>query len=181
VAEPFLKYAHVERERRWLVDPATPLPEGDDVLAIVDRYVTGSRLRLREVRAADGTLTRKLGHKVRLGSGPEEVACTSLYLDAGEWELLSALPSVELRKQRTRLRLGGTIVAVDVFAGHCAGLVLVEVDGSPDLLPSDAGLAVVAEVTTDERFTGGGLADASREQVLAALAAYGVVPVGDPG
>jgi len=176
VSGPSLKYANVERERRWLLDPAARLPECDDVLAIEDRYVTGSRLRLRETLAADGHRVRKLGHKVRLGDGPEEIACTSLYLDDEEWELLLALPAAELRKERRRLRLGGRIVAVDVFAGHCAGLVLVEVDGAPDLDPRDAGLPVLAEVTTDERLTGGALAAASREDVRATLAAYGVDP-----
>jgi len=61
-----LKYAVVERERRFLV---TSVPDGVvSSTAIVDRYVDGTRLRLREMRAADGTVTRKLGHKVRLGT-----------------------------------------------------------------------------------------------------------------
>lgn len=171
-----LKYANVERERRWLVDPAGPLPACDDVLAIVDRYVHGSRLRLRETRATDGSCVRKLGHKVRLGAGPEEIACTSLYLDEAEWDLLAGLPGTQLMKERRRLRVDGRVVAVDVFAGACAGLVLAEVDGAPDLEPAAAGLAVVAEVTTDERFTGGALAVATRADVRAALAAYGVDP-----
>ncbi len=171
---PSLKYANVERERRWLLDPATVLPAGDDALTIVDRYLTGSRLRLREARTADGTPTRKLGHKVRLGAGPEEIACTSLYLDQGEWDLLAGLPGDELRKERHRLRAGGGLIAVDVFAGVCAGLVLAEVDGVPGPVPADAGLVAVAEVTRDERFTGGALAAASRAEVVAALAAYGL-------
>ncbi|GAA2152728.1 hypothetical protein GCM10009844_36270 [Nocardioides koreensis] len=176
MSDPSLKYANVERERRWLLDPTTPLPGGDDVLTIVDRYVLGSRLRLRETLAVDGSRVRKLGHKVRLGEGPEEIACTSLYLDEGEWGLLLALPAAELRKERRRLRIDGRVVAVDVFAGDCAGLVLVEIDGARDLSPADAGLDPVAEVTADERFTGGALAAAARADVCAALAAYGLVP-----
>ncbi len=70
-----LKYAVVERERRWLV---RRIPEGvSSTKDIVDRYVTGTRLRLREVREADGTVVRKLGQKVRLSDGPAEVACTN--------------------------------------------------------------------------------------------------------
>lgn len=175
---PPLKYAHVERERRWLLDPAAPLPGTGDELLITDLYVIGSRLRLREVRAADGTLTRKLGHKVRLGEGPEAVACTNFYLDEGEWELLVQLPAQELVKRRRRLhvagRIDGHLVAVDVFAGHCSGVVLAEVDGAPDLTPADVGLVALAEVTADERLTGGGLAAAGAEQVRAVLELYGV-------
>ena len=60
-----LKYAVVERERRFLV---SRLPEvAHERRRIVDRYVTGTRLRLREVVTEDGIVTRKLGHKVRLG------------------------------------------------------------------------------------------------------------------
>ena len=173
---PSLKYAQVERERRWLLAPGTPLPDCDDVLQVVDRYVAGTRLRLRETTAGDGAVIRKLGHKVRLGDGPEEIACTSIHLDAAEWALLVALPAAELRKQRRRLRVDGRIVAVDVFAGHCSGLVMVEVDGDPDLGPAAVGLSAVAEVTADERLTGGALAVASRPEVRGTLAAYGVEP-----
>src|SRR5215469_13457471 len=81
-----LKYAVVERERRFLV---SKLPDvALERRRIVDRYITGTRLRLREVVTEDGVVTRKLGHKVRLGEGPREIACTSLYLDDDEWDVL---------------------------------------------------------------------------------------------
>jgi hypothetical protein len=93
-----LKYAVVERERRFLV---AKLPGGvHERRRIVDRYVISTRLRLREVVTEDGVVTRKLGHKVRLGEGPREIACTSLYLDNDEWDLLCALPAKTLRKVR---------------------------------------------------------------------------------
>ena len=72
-----LKYAHVERERRWLLAAVPDLPEHARRLDIVDRYVNGTRLRLREVTEA-GVVTRKLGQKVRLGKGAAEVAHTSV-------------------------------------------------------------------------------------------------------
>jgi CYTH domain-containing protein len=170
-----LKYAHVERERRWLLSgvPAGVTPES--TLTITDRYLTGTRLRLREVVAGDGSVARKLGQKVRLGAGPEEIANTNLYLDEVEWAALADLPGDELRKERRRVRLGGVMVAVDVFAGHCEGLVLAEVDrgdGEDPGLPD--GLPVVVEVTGDEFFTGGSLAAASREDVLASLGRAGI-------
>lgn len=165
-----LKYAHVERERRWLLSGTPGGVVVESTLTITDRYLTGTRLRLREVVADDGSVVRKLGQKVRLGTGAEEIAHTNLYLDAAEWAALSVLPGDALRKERRRVRLGSVTVAVDVFAGHCEGLVLAEVDrgdgedhGLPDRLP------VVAEVTGDEFFTGGSLAAVSREDVLAAL------------
>ena len=149
-----LKYAVVERERRYLV---AAVPEGvATTLDIVDRYVTGTRLRLREVRAADGTVTRKLGHKVRLGDGAAEVACTNLYLDDAEWALLSTLPSRPLRKRRHLVRREGLVVAVDE---HEDGTLVAEIDdgerpadGVPDWLD------VLEDVSDDEAWTGAGLA-----------------------
>lgn len=149
-----LKYAVVERERRYLL---TRLPEGVTTTRdIHDRYVEGTRLRLREVREADGTVTRKLGHKVRLDGGPREVACTNFYLDDDEWALLTALPAHCLRKRRHLVHRDGLLVAVDE---HEDGTLVAEIDdrGQPsDVVPE--WLDVVRDVTGDEAWTGAGLA-----------------------
>lgn len=118
-----LKYAVVERERRFLV---ASLPEGvAEVREIVDRYVDGTRMRLREVRHKDGSVVRKLGHKVRLGDSAAEVACTNLYLDDAEWAVLAALPARVLRKRRHLVQRGGLTVAVDE---HEDGTLVAEID-----------------------------------------------------
>lgn len=120
---PSLKYAVVERERRYVV--ATLPPHVTSTKEITDRYITGTRLRLREVREQDGTVTRKLGHKVRLAPGPEEVACTTFYVDDEEWDLLSALPARTLRKRRHLVEADGWLVAIDELAD---GSLLAEID-----------------------------------------------------
>lgn len=144
-----MKYAVVERERRWLLAEPPPVPEGATRLHIVDRYVDGTRLRLRETTDDAGTVVRKLGHKVRLGAGAAEVAHTSLYLDDAEWDLLAALPARTLTKTRTLVPDGDGHVAVDV---HADGTVVAEIDGDGEL-PS--GWPVVREVTAEEEYTGG--------------------------
>lgn len=159
---PPLKYAVVERERRWLLDGLPPGEvEGDrEVVLVEDRYVRGTRLRLRQVTSADGTVVRKLGHKVRLGDGgPAEVACTSLYLDDTEWDLLAGLPSDRLTKRRVRHEQDGAVVAVDEFLDDLAGLVLGEIDrrDGPEVEPPGE-WRVVREVTAEEAFTGSELA-----------------------
>ncbi len=147
-----LRYARVERERRWLLDGPPPLRDDAERRLIVDRYVTGTRLRLRETTAADGTVVRKLGHKVRIGEGAHEVAHTSIYLDDAEWDLLVTLPARTLTKTRTLVPTAAGHVAVDV---HADGRVVAEIDGEGEL-PGD--WPVVREVTDDEAYTGGGLA-----------------------
>ncbi len=149
-----LKYALVERERRFLM-ASLPADVGSPK-QIVDRYLTGTRLRLREVREDDGTAIRKLGHKVRLGDGPAEVACTNFYLDDAEWAVLSALPARVLRKARHLVHSDGLVVAIDVHEG---GTVIAEIDDGDqpsELVP--AWLDVVQDVTGDERWTGAQLA-----------------------
>lgn len=149
-----LKYALVERERRYLL---ASLPEGvTDTRDILDRYVTGTRLRLREVRAVDGTITRKLGHKVRLTEGPAEIACTNLYLNDQEWAILITLPARLLRKRRHLVKRDGMLVAVDE---HHDGTLIAEIDDHDQ--PSDfvpAWLDVLQDVTNDEAWTGARIA-----------------------
>ena len=149
-----LKYAVVERERRYRLGR---LPDGvSSSKEILDRYVTGTRLRLREVRDSDGTVTRKLGHKVRLTDGPAEVACTNFYLDDDEWALLAALPARLLRKRRHMIHRDGLLVAVDE---HEDGTLIAEIDDGDQ--PSDfvpEWLDVLDDVTADEAWTGARLA-----------------------
>lgn len=114
--------------------------------------MTGTRLRLREVRESDGTVTRKLAHKVRITDGPGEVACTNFYLDDDEWTLLNALPARLLRKRRHLIHRDGLLVAVDE---HEDGTLIAEIDDGDQ--PSDfipEWLDVVDDVTADEGWTG---------------------------
>ncbi len=149
-----LKYAVVERERRYLV---ATLPDGvTSTHEIVDRYVTGTRLRLREVREGDGAVVRKLGHKVRLTEGPAAIACTNLYLNDAEWTALLALPARLLRKKRHVIHRDGLLVAIDE---HEDGTLIAEIDDREQ--PSHVvpeWLDVVRDVSDDEAWTGARLA-----------------------
>lgn len=152
--EVSLKYAVVERERRYRV---AGVPDGVVATQVVhDRYLTGTRLRLREVRAADGTVTRKLGQKIRLGDGPEAVACTNLYLDEAEWAALLPLPATVLTKTRHLVERDGLRVAVDE---HADGVLVAEIDdGERTPAPVPAWLEVLEDLGGDEAWTGAALA-----------------------
>lgn len=149
-----LKYAVVERERRYVL---AALPEGiTRTRQITDRYVVGTRLRLREVQNEDGTVVHKLSHKVRLAEGPGEVACTNVYLNDEEWILLHELPAHELRKTRHLVHRDGLIVAIDEHEG---GTLVAEIDDGEQPSPLVPGwLDVVEDVSDDETWTGAALA-----------------------
>jgi CYTH domain-containing protein len=69
-------------------------------------------------------------------------------------------------------------LGVDVFDAHLRGLVLAEAEFTTDDEARSFAPPVecVAEVTDDARFTGGRLVQASRRELLAWLAEYGLQP-----
>ena len=154
------KYARPEHERRFHV-VAERLPALDPATArlIEDRYIDGSRLRLRRLSGGGRETLLKLTRKY---GGPRPEPITTLYLDADEYALLSGLPAAPLVKHRHHLPVGDHWFAVDVFAGALAGLMLCEIEtDSPEalvsiVLPDWAG----SEVTDDPLFSGAALARA---------------------
>jgi hypothetical protein len=170
------KYSRVERERRFLL---AAIPTGTCIRRadIVDRYVEGTRLRLRRSREqfADRTSTvRKLTQKMPAPSGGPGLI-TTIYVDQVEYDHLAQLPGTELRKTRYSVPPLG----IDVFTGVLAGLVIGEVEFQTDdelasfaEPPESAG-----EVTFDGRFSGGRLVSTSRKEMLTLLTEFGLEPL----
>jgi len=152
-----VKYARPELERRFLL---AQVPDGLVLKGrIEDRYLDGTRLRLRRITAPDGSVVGKLGQKIRMREDdPSAMWSTTLYLDAAELDLLDQLPGRPIVKDR--FDWPGTGCAVNVFAGDLTGLILAEAERTDE----DALRAVVPppgtvrEVTHDEQYSGGTLA-----------------------
>ena len=150
------RYAQIEREQRWIMD-GLPVKILDPV-EITDRYLAGTRLRLREMKSA-GEIIWKLGQKVReVDDSPEIVRITNIYLDAHEYEALADLDARVLNKTRWKWVDARRPSAIDSFHGVLEGLVLAEVELAIDdeylAMPEGA----IADVTLDNRFSGGALA-----------------------
>lgn len=173
------KYARHEHERRFLL---TEIPPGEPerTVAISDRYITGTRLRLRrmvQLRPA-GPSVFKLTQKVADSDGGPGLI-TNTYLEESEYDVFAALPAALLTKTRHSL----SPLAVDVFDGPLAGLVLAEAEfetaaacrafAPPEFLGH--------EVTHDRRFTGGALAATEAEELGALLRSLGLAPRAEPG
>ncbi|HEY6218112.1 MAG TPA: hypothetical protein VIW74_15700 [Pyrinomonadaceae bacterium] len=180
---PESKYAHIERERRYLL---RDLPEGvtraDPHLQITDNYMTGSRLRLRKVREPrTNKWTVKLTQK--FAPNPEDLSrtiITNTYLTALEAEVLSTVfNSNEIRKNRYPFEFEGRKFSVDMFLGDLFGLVLAEVsfetDEELDQFPKPA--FALVDVTNDELFTGGRLCELTFSEVRAEIGQRGLLKV----
>jgi CYTH domain-containing protein len=167
------KYARVERERRFLL-PAPPAAAAPAPRRIYDRYVTGTRLRLRRVEhLGSGQTELKLTQKIPAGAaGPVRGLITNMYLAEAEYDVLAALPAAVLTKTRVSIPPLG----VDIFDPPLDGLVVAEAEFADDdeavrfRPPPES----IAEVTDDPRFTGGRLALTKRHELLVWLAEYGV-------
>jgi len=150
-------YTVVERERRWLCHKV-PHDLVIRTEAIIDLYVTGTRLRLREARPVDGAPAKhRLSRKADIDLHTRLV--TSIYLPEEEFAVLVAcLTGARLQKLRHRLKgFPAVLLSVDEFRGDLAGLLMVEAD-------FDSAQAMEAfpmpdfafrEVTADARFSGG--------------------------
>jgi CYTH domain-containing protein len=166
---PDSKYALIERERRFLL--AAPPPPDAVVVArrIIDRYLTGTRVRLRCIDDREYKLTQK----VPAGEpGPVQGTITTMYLSRPEYDAFAGLPAATLAK--TRLTVPPWVV--DVFDPPLDGLVLGEAEFGTDEAAHAfrPPVEVVAEVTDDPRFTGAALAGTERAGLLALLGGYGL-------
>lgn len=146
------KYALPEFERRWLVPGVACVPGAlGEARLIEDRYIAGTRLRLRRVTDALGGVTNKLGKKYRTEAGSFE-SIVNIYLDAAEHALLADLPAYRSIKRRYSME-GGSL---DVYEQPRADLCIFEVE-----LASEAQIRayrppdfVGREITGDPRYTG---------------------------
>ncbi|MGC4054941.1 MAG: hypothetical protein QM757_39370 [Paludibaculum sp.] len=170
-------YARIERERRFLLNR---FPDSDvtRIRRITDRYIDGTRLRLRQQSDDGGPPTFKLTQKVPAqAAGAQQGLITSMYLTENEFRLLAQLPAATLSKVRYSVPPWG----VDILEGPLQGLRLAEAEFDS---AAEADALVIPdfihhEVTADPRFTGGQLARASRSNVENWLADYGIT-LSDP-
>lgn len=155
------KYSHVERERRFLVDPLKrPSLEGCWSILIEDLYITDSRIRLRRMTdSVSGRVVLKLSKKYDV---PDPLArpLVTTYLSAEEYALFAALPGHWLRKRRHAVSSSSGAFGIDLFEGLLEGLELAEIEetDAAALAAVSTPEWAVSEVTHDPVFQGGGLA-----------------------
>lgn len=166
------KYARLENERRFLVDPdALPDLAGLAFRRIEDRYVDGTQLRLRAMTdSATGARELKFCKKYG-GEDPVSAPIVNIYLSEAEHAALAALPAHPVVKRRYRLMHEGRAFGVDVFEGALAGLLLCEAEADSHAAVLAIGFPPWAarEVTEDPFFTGGHLCGITAAELAARL------------
>jgi len=125
------KYAQFERERRFLVDRARqPDLAGLPFVEIEDRYLDGTRLRLRRMcDGATGAVVLKLTKKYESEDVRARPIVTA-YLAEGEYQALAMLPARRLFKRRYKIETGRGVFGIDIFQGALEGLVLAEIESA---------------------------------------------------
>jgi len=177
---PESKYAHIERERRYLL---RDLPEGltrvDHHLQITDNYITGTRLRIRKVR---DPRTNKWIVKFtqKFPVEPTDLSrtfITNSYLNAVEAETLSMFNANEIRKNRYYFDYNGKRFSADMFLGDLFGLVLAEVgfDSDEELNNYPKPPFALADVTNNEIFSGGKLSQLTFAEVREEIERQGLL------
>ncbi len=165
------KYARVELEWRFLLASLPGRIRPATARRIIDRYLTGTSLRLRHISGPEGS-QYKLTQKIPASQpGPIQGLITTMYLSGAEHDhLAAALPGTTLAKTRYSIPPLG----IDVFDPPLHGLVIAEAEfeTEAELHAFQPPGYVVADVSGDPRFTGGRLARTSREELISWLAEY---------
>ncbi|MCW2925427.1 MAG: hypothetical protein JWM98_2831 [Thermoleophilia bacterium] len=160
-------YANWELERRFLL---TAVPDGlavEGQWRIEDRYLHGTRLRLRRMHRLDAPEDDRSKLAQKLQPDPADssrVQLTNIYLTRREHAVLAALPADVLVKERTIAALDGVRWGIDVHRGPLSDVVLGTVDFEDEAamraFRAPAWLAA-SDVSRELRYTGAALAAAA--------------------
>jgi len=167
------KYTCVEYERRFLVRPDIDWRVLVEPYSkrLEDKYLTGTRLRLRTMTDLDtGRRVIKLTKKQESPS-PYYRTLSRILLAPAEFEIFNRLDGYPINKVRYYSNHGGNVYSLDIFEGELEGLLLSEVstDSLDELMSiTPPGFAHV-EVTEDEFFDGGNLCKTSHDELAAKL------------
>ena len=164
-----LKYARIEEERRFLLETIPEdLSAEESFNRIIDRYISGTRLRLRQIESPSGeALVFKLGQKYETpDQKSHQTIMTNIYLNEAEYQALAVLGGSTLTKRRYPYHYARYDYSLDVFEGNLDGLVLAEIENQPgfDLSSLPVPEFAIREVTQAEMFSGGKLAELSKDE-----------------
>jgi CYTH domain-containing protein len=150
------RYSKPEIERRWLVSQFPTLNEASTRKRYIeDRYILGTRLRLRKVTEPQQPPIYKLGKKYEPeADGVHQVV--TIYLSEDEYNIFARLPAKIANKQRLSMHGG----ALDIYEFPEIGFHVFEMEfATPDEAAAYAPPAFASsEITNQPEYSGFALA-----------------------
>jgi CYTH domain-containing protein len=152
------KYAHTERERKFLLQHSGNIVNGLPYKQIVDHYIKNSSLRFRRVTDGESVVC-KLTKKSQSIGGKAQI--TTIYLTEAEYSLMNIFDAVLVEKIRYIKVHDNFVIGIDKYSKGNDELWLAEVEFNTDeemssfTLPFDC----LEEVTDDINYNGFALAE----------------------
>jgi len=149
-----LKYALIERERKFLIQPNQDLIKKLPFKTITDHYINNTFLRFRKVKDELG-FVYKLTKKVPTDSF-DKLLITTIYLSDTEYEILNSFHSVLIEKIRYIKKAGGFMIGIDIYikGSDVLWMAEIEFDSDEDMTSFKMPLKHIKEVTGNPDFSG---------------------------
>jgi CYTH domain-containing protein len=173
------KTAQSEFHRLFLIEKLPePLGPASRHLQILDRYIDGTRIRLRQMRDPySNERTQILQKRIEPSTGTESRSA-EIHLDDHEYSLFDQFGGREIRKNRYFHEFDLVMYAFDVYLGPLKGLNLARVDfetGDAALDLAPPGFSVI-EVTNEPFFAGKHLANKDFSEVASEIERLAAMP-----
>lgn len=148
-----MKYAHIERERKFLLAGDINLVEALPYKVITDHYVKNTQLRFRMMTDHNGTIY-KLTQKTHSSKGQAPI--TTIYLQESEYKLLNIFDSVSVEKIRYIRDYGNFVLGIDKYLKGNDEIWLAEVEFNSDeeMKNFRPPFSYLDEVTDDTNYNG---------------------------
>jgi CYTH domain-containing protein len=149
-----LKYALIERERKYLLPSLGDIVNYLHYKQITDHYISGTYLRLRKMTGNEKSVY-KLTRKIPANS-PDSFFITTIYLNENEYELFNKHPAIIVEKTRFLKEANGFKIGIDSYTKGNDKLLLAEVefDSDEDMSQFIMPLEYTKEVTDNPAFNG---------------------------
>jgi CYTH domain-containing protein len=152
-----VKYAHIERERKFLLAGDINLIKDLSYKIITDHYVKDTQLRFRMVTDNDSTIY-KLTQKAQSSKGQAPI--TTIYLHESEYRLLNIFNSVSVEKIRYIKDYGNFVLGIDRYlkGNNEVWLAEIEFNSDQEMQSFTPPFSYLSEVTDDINYNGFALA-----------------------
>lgn len=175
------KTAQLELHRLFLIDALPePLSLASSHLQILDRYIEGTRMRLRRVRDPSSNQSTWILQQRFVSLNGSETRLAEIHLNAQEYALFERFGGPEIRKNRYFHEFDRVGMAFDLYLGPLHGLMMARAEFETRENVDDfetPGFAII-EVTEEPFFSGENLVYKDFDEVAAAIERLGATPKG---